>query len=130
MKSHMSELTKRLQKVIAPLNKVQERQVLKSVNSYMNEEYTRKAAAIHFRILGAELSIDKPPQQGPISQRLIRVLVADYGNRLILEFLLDPKAKILKVENYSGLQPAFHKDEIKEARTIAQRDNRIDSMIK
>ena len=49
---------------------------MKSVNSYINEEYSRTTVAIHFRILGAELWIDKSLQQDTTSQRLIRVLVA------------------------------------------------------
>ncbi len=130
MKSYMSELTKRLQKIVKPITKAEERQTMKSVNSYINEEYSRTTVAIHFRILGAELWIDKSLQQDTTSQRLIRVLVADYGNRRNLEFLVDIKGKILQVQNYRGLQPAFHKDEIKEARTIVKRDNRIADTIK
>jgi hypothetical protein len=33
--------------------------------------------------------------------------------------------KIIKLEEYRGLQPAFHKFEIKEAQTIAKRDSRL-----
>jgi Cu2+-containing amine oxidase len=51
--------------------------------------------------------------------------VADYRNKQNLEFVLDTQGKIIRLEEYRGLQPAFHKDEIKEARAIAKRDSRL-----
>jgi Cu2+-containing amine oxidase len=97
---------------------------MKSVTTHMTKNYRGEAAA-RFRVLEIELSIDKPPRREAIPQRLIRVLVADYRNKQNLEFVLDTQGKIIRLEEYRGLQPAFHKDEIKEARAIAKRDTRL-----
>jgi hypothetical protein len=124
MKSYMSDLTRRLRKVIAPLSKAEEHRILKSVTTHMTKNYKGETEA-RFRVLGIELSIDKPPKRESIPQRLIRVLVADYRNKQNLEFILDTIGKIVKAEKYTGFQPAFHEDEIREARTIAKRDSRL-----
>jgi hypothetical protein len=124
MKSYMSELTRRLHKVIAPLSKAEEHRIVKSVTAHMIKNYGGGTEA-RFRLLGIELSIDKPPKRESIPQRLVRVLVADYRNKQNLEFILDTIGKIIKAEKYVGLQPVFHEDEIKEARTIAKRDSRL-----
>jgi Cu2+-containing amine oxidase len=124
MKSYMSDLTRRIRKVIAPLSKAEEHRIMKSVTTRMTKNYRGEAAA-RFRVLELELSIDKPPRRESIPQRLIRVLVADYRNKQNLEFVLDTQGKIIRLEEYRGLQPAFHRDEIKEARAIAKRDSRL-----
>jgi hypothetical protein len=124
MKSYMSELTRRLHKVIAPLSKAEEHRIVKSVTTHMIKNYGGGTEA-RFRLLGIELSINKPPKRESIPQRLIRVLVADYRNKQNLEFVLDATGKIVKAEKYAGLQPAFQEDEVREARTIAKRDSRL-----
>jgi Cu2+-containing amine oxidase len=124
MKSYMSNLTRRIRKVIAPLSKAEEHRIIKSVTTHMTKNYGGGTKA-RFRVLGIELSINKPPKRESIPQRLVRVLVADYRNKQNVEFVLDATGKIIKAEKYAGLQPAFHKDEIREARTIANRDNRL-----
>ena len=124
MKSYMSDLTRSLRKVIAPLSKAEEHRIMKSVTTHMTKNYRGEAAA-RFRILEIQLSIDKPSNPKSIPQRLIRVLVADYRNKQNLEFVLDTQGKIIRLEEYRGLQPAFHKDEIKEAQAIAKRDGRL-----
>jgi hypothetical protein len=120
----MSDLTRSLRKVIAPLSKAEEHRIMKSVTTHMTKNYRGEAAA-RFRILEIQLSIDKPSNPKSIPQRLIRVLVADYRNKQNLEFVLDTQGKIIRLEEYRGLQPAFHKDEIKEAQAIAKRDGRL-----
>jgi hypothetical protein len=124
MKSYMSDLTKRIRKVIAPLSKAEEHRIIKSVTTYMTKNYGGGTEA-RFRVLGIELSIDKPPKRESIPQRLIRVLVADYRNKQNLEFILDTIGNIIKAEKNTGFQPAFHEDEIRQARTIAKRDSRL-----
>lgn len=129
MKSYMSDLTRSIRKVIAPLSKAEEHRIVKSVTTHMTKNY-RDEAAGRFRILEIQLRIDKPSKRESIPQRLIRVLIADYRNKQNLEFLLDTQGKIIRLEEYRGLQPAFHKDEIKEARAIAKRDGRLDHVTK
>src|SRR5437870_3615817 len=124
MKSNMSDLTKRLQKVITPLSKTEERQAIKSVTSYIKQQYP-PGSEPHFRVFPPALSIEKPPRREAVPKRLIRLLVVDYGNRRNFDFLLDPGGKVVRVEPYQGLQPNFHDDEIREARQIAERDERV-----
>jgi Cu2+-containing amine oxidase len=124
MKSYMSDLTRQMRKVIAPLSKAEERRILKSVTTHMTKNYGGGTKA-RFRVLDMELSINKPAKRESIPQRLIRVLVADYRNKQNLEFVLDARGKIIKADKYVGLQPAFHKDEIREARTIVNRDSSL-----
>src|SRR5215212_4365819 len=124
MNKYMSALTKRMRKIIAPLSKQEERDIINSVNAHMQEQFKNKTG-LRFRVLETLLKIDKPEKRGTLPQRLIRVLVADYNNKKNLEFVLDTHGKIVKLEEYRGLQPAFHKDEVKEARAIAEREDRI-----
>ncbi len=125
----MSDLTRRMRKIIAPLSKQEERQVINSVNAHMQEQFKNKNGS-RFRVLEILLKIDKPEKREALPQRLIRVLVADYDNKKNLEFVLDTRGKIIKLEEYRGLQPAFHKDEVKEARAIAERDDHIAHLAK
>lgn len=124
MKSYMSDLTRQIRKVIAPLSKAEEHRIIKSVATYMTKNYGGGTKA-RFRVLEMELSINKPPKRESLPQRLIRVLVTDYRNKQNLEFVLDSRGKIIRLEEYRSLQPAFHKDEIREAQTIAKRDSRL-----
>ena len=129
MKSYMSDLTRQIRKVIAPLSKAEEHRIIKSVTTHMTKNYGGGNEA-RFRVLGIELSINKPPKRESIPQRLIRVLVADYRNKQNLEFILDTIGKIIKAQKYAGLQPVLQEDEIKEARTIAKRDSRLTHIAK
>lgn len=133
MKSNMSDQTKQLKKIVVPLSKKEEQQVIKSVVAHMRQEYQKALSetAPRFRILGLDRRIEKLQDRQSVPQRLIHVLVSDYTNRHNLVFVLNSNAEIIKTENYSGLQPAFHKEEIKEARTIAERGNdRVGRLVK
>lgn len=125
----MSELTRRMQKIIVPLSKTEERRAIKAVVTYMTKQY-QSGIQPHFRILTLEIIIEKPPMPDSIPKRAIRVLVVDYGNKHNMDFVLDSAGKIINVGEYRGLQPAFHDEEIKEARYIAQKDNRVARLAK
>src|SRR6266699_6532455 len=123
MVSNMSEMTRHLEPVIAPLSEEEEQRAIKAVVDYLTEELGSEAKP-HFRVLGAELRIDKPPRPEVVPLRLIRVLVADYDRKRNLDFVVDATGKIVRVEEYPG-QPAFSLDEMKEAREIAERDKQV-----
>ena len=125
----MSDLTRRMQKVIVPLSKTEERRAIKAIVTYMTKQY-QSGIQPHFRIIALEIVIEKPPMPESVPQRAIRILVADYGNKHNIDFVLDSAGKIIKVGEYRGLQPAFHDEEIKEARYIAQKDNRVARLAK
>ena len=129
MQAVMSDLTRRLKTVLAPLRRSEERQAIKAAVAYATEENANQDQ-FRYRVLGAELSIEKPPKRGAVPQRLIRVLIADYSAQRILDISVDHKGKVMQSEVLSGQQPAFHPDEIREAREIAERDRRVASAAK
>src|SRR5438132_11419316 len=97
MASNMSDLTRQLQPVMEPITEQEEAQARKSVASYMD----RQSAERRYRILGAELRIDKAPPD-TVPPRRIGVLVVDYGNKRNLDFLLDGEGEVIKVDDYPG----------------------------
>jgi hypothetical protein len=127
--TNMSEQTRQLETVIAPLSQEEERQAIEAVENYLTKDMEGETKS-HFRILGVELKIDKPPRPEMVPARLIRVLVVDYGRRRNLNFVVDIEGKVVHVEDYRGLQPAFSSKEIEEAREISLRDDRITRIAK
>jgi hypothetical protein len=125
----MSNETKRLKPVIGPLSKREERQAIKAVTDRLHADL-EPGQTSRFRVLGAVLQIEKPPKRQAVPQRQIRVLVADYGKKRNLDLVVDRHGKILRMEPYRGFQPAFHDEEITEARTIAERDHQIARLAK
>jgi Cu2+-containing amine oxidase len=125
----MSNETKRLKAVIGPLSKREERQAIKAVIDRLHADL-EQGQTPRFRVLGAELQIEKPPKRQAVPQRQIRVLVADYDKKQNLDIVVDRQGKILRMEPYRGFQPAFHAEEITEARTIADSDHRMARLAK
>jgi hypothetical protein len=123
MRSDMSSLTRQLGSVLAPLSKGEERQAIRAAVNQLTAEIGRTAEA-RYRVLGAEISIDKPARRGAIPKRLIQVLIVDYGNRRNLRFLVDSRGEFTE-RTVLRHQPPFHRDEIKEARAIAEQDARV-----
>jgi len=125
MKSEMSESTKRLAKVVAPLKRKEQLEAIKTAHTHL-----AKQLSDHYRILGAELRIDKPPDPKKTPLRMIGVMVADYGNRRNYEVLVGEKGKSVRVVDLAGAQPAYALEEIKEARQIAEQDSRVAAFAK
>ena len=124
-KSQVSDSTRRMQKVIYPLGKAEERRIIKTLLTYMTEQYRQMEVKSHFRLLTVELLINKPSKTESVPQRTVRVLVADYSGKRNIEFILDSGGKIMKVGEYHGLQPAFQDEEIQEARNLAKKDELV-----
>jgi hypothetical protein len=120
MKSEMSDLTRKMSKVIVPLGRKEELAAIKAAKFHAAERLSE-----HYRILGAELRIDKPPVPKEVPRRLVGVMIVDYGNRRNFEVLVGEKGKIAQVVDLNGAQPAYTKEEIKEAREIAEKDKRV-----
>lgn len=129
MKSEMSELTRRLKPVLASLSKKEERRAVKAATEHFVAE-TGRTADIRYRILSTEIRIEKPPKRGAMPERLIRVLIADYTNQRNLDISVNAKGEVVQSEALRGLQPAFHPDEIREAKEFAQRDRRVARLAK
>jgi hypothetical protein len=122
MPSNTSEATRRLRRLIAPLSPAEERQATEAAVAYIKSE---AGAEVRFRVLGAELSIDKPANPEELPMRLIRVLAVDYDRQRHLDFTVSTRGRIVQVTDYPGTQPAFHNDEIREARDITESDEQV-----
>jgi hypothetical protein len=124
MSSAMSDLTKRLQKVIGPLTKKEERRARDAVLEHLRREHPAVGEP-RVQVFAPELRIEKPPRRGAVPARLIRVLVADYANRRRLDFTIDPDGGVVTVQPYNGLPVAPANEELLRARAIARQDDRI-----
>ncbi len=119
MKSEMSELTRSLIPVIRPLKSKEEQAAIRVAKAHVAKELSD-----HYRVPGAELRISKPSIGGKV-QRMLGVLILDYGNRRNIEVLVDGSGKVVQVTDLHGAQPAFSREEIDEARAIAEQDSRV-----
>jgi hypothetical protein len=124
MASEMSDLTRRLRPILAPMRRREERQAIKAALAQVSRDYG-PGTKPRVRALGAEIHIDKPREREALPERLIRVLVADYGNNRIFDVRVGGDGQVVSSETVNGYQPAFHHDEIREAREIAERDERV-----
>jgi|SRR5215216_623530 len=124
MKSYMSDLTRAYKRVLAPVGKAEERRALRAAVDWMTAQ-AGNARDLRYRVLGAELRIEKPRRREEVPPRWIQVLIADYTNRRNLQVTLDSEGSVVEGGELGGLQPAFHADEVGEAREIAERDPRV-----
>jgi len=120
MKPEMSKLTRDLASVILPLKPKEQRAAIDAAKVYVAKELSD-----HYRILGAELRIDKPSDPAKVPPRMVSVLIVDYGNRRNFEVLVDGSGKVVRVIDLRGAQPAYTREEIEEARGIAEQDSRV-----
>ena len=123
MKSNMSVLTRKLMTILRPLGASEERRSIQAALKYFQAE-TEDFAETRFRVLGAQLRPDKPPKRGEVPERLIQVLLLDYTHKRNLEFAVNAKGKVVRSGDL-GFQPAFHTEEVSEAREIAEADERL-----
>jgi len=125
MRKEMSQSTRRLARVILPLKPKEARAAINAAKDRVSSDLSD-----HYRILGAELRIDKPSDPAKAPVRMIGVLIVDYGNRRNFEVLVGGSGKVSRVVDLPGAQPAYTKDEIEEARSIAEQDSRVDHFAK
>lgn len=129
MPTYTSELTQRLKPVLASLKKREERRAVKAALAHVTVD-TGPGEQPRVRVLGSELHVEKPPKPDGLPERMIRVLVVDYGNRRIHDVKVDSRGSVAKGEVLRGRQPAFHPDEVRDAREIAERDERVAPLAK
>lgn len=119
MASPMSDLTASLKRVLAPLGTREERAAIRSAVEYFRNTQ-HGSGELRYRVLGAELRIEKPRLRESVPPRLVDVLIVDYGGKQTLRLTVDRTKKIVQSEALT-FHPAFHPDELKEARAIAER---------
>lgn len=123
----MSRESKRIKTIARPLTKTEERRAVTVAVTALG----RTAAGDgdrRFRVLWAELRIDKPARPRVPPLRRIAVVIVDYDGQRNLEFLVDDRGRVVG-ERALGLSPAFAADEVREARAIAERDPRVARLI-
>ena len=118
--SVMSEATKRLLPLIAPLTAKELKVAAAAAKKHFQEELSER----HI-VFSPELRIEKPgrPDEKPV--RAIAVLALDYMRDRTVEILLDAGCKVLRSTVIEGYQPAFTAEEISEARRIAEADGGV-----
>ncbi len=120
MKSEMSEFTRKLSKVVLPLRRTEELAAIKAAQQHLAKELSDR-----YRILGAELRIDKPADPKQVPLRMVSVVIVDYGRRRNYEVLVAARGKVARVVDLGAAQPAYTNEEIKEARKIGAQDTRV-----
>jgi len=118
----MSPESQRIKIIARPLTKAEERRGIQAAVTVLKGKAGERD--LRFRVLWAELRIDKPARPRTPPLRRIAVVVVDYGGRRNLEFLVDNRARVVG-ERFLSLSPAFAADEVKEACAIAERDPRV-----
>lgn len=116
----MSKATARLRSAVAPLSTREERRAIEAARAHLSKELSPR-----YRVFGADLRIDKPAGPATTPKRTIAVLILDYEKRRTLEAIVNVAGKVFRVLDLQGFQPAFLDDEVKEARAIAARDERV-----
>jgi Cu2+-containing amine oxidase len=127
--NYMSDLTKNLEPVLTPLAERKEQLSIKAALAHLSIDLEQEPNR-RVRVFGSELRIEKPPERETVPKRLIRVIVADYDNRQIHDVTVDSNGSIANCEVLARHQPAFHDEEVREAREIAERDERIANLAK
>ncbi len=87
-KSNMSSLTRRLQRVLRPVSKREERLAIKAATARLLSE--NPGEDVRFRVIGAELRIEKPAKRSAVPPRLIQVFMIDVS----LSRIFDPATQL------------------------------------
>lgn len=124
MASYMSDRTRQYEQLLAPLGEDEERRAVSAAVDWTTAQ-AGGARDLRYRVLGAALRIEKPRRREEVPPRWIQVLIADYTHRRNLQVTIDDAGAVVEGGELAGLQPAFHRDEVREARQIAERDPRV-----
>jgi hypothetical protein len=123
----MSPESKRIKTIARPLTKAEERRAITAAVTAFGRT-ARGDGNRRFRVLWAELRVDKRARPKLLPPRRIAVVIVDYGGLRSLEFLVDNGGRVVG-ERTLSLSPPFAADEVKEARAIAEHDPRVARLI-
>jgi hypothetical protein len=123
MKTKVSVHTRRHARLLAPLHKREEQRAIRAAVQRFNAELPDGQQA-RYRVLGAELLVEKPEVPSKPPNRFVEVLIVDYPGRRNLQFLVQERGQVARVATIEG-QPPFHEEEIQEALRIAGSDPRV-----
>jgi hypothetical protein len=115
-------------RAIASLSAREERKAIAAALAYLAEKPGPLQKA-RLRVLGAEVVFQKAAKPQAPPGRAVRVLVADYSGRQVLQVLLDAEARVIESKSLH-YQPALQPDETAEARSLASRDQRVKDLLR
>jgi Cu2+-containing amine oxidase len=116
----MSPATIALLEVIKPLTAAEERRAVAAAVEQVGQELSQR-----YQVFPAELRIEKPPKPRSTPQRAIAVLIVDYDKRRTMEVVVSAQGRLVRKTDLTGFQPAFLAEEVRLAREIAERDERV-----
>ena len=116
----MSEQTKRLKDLIKPLASREERAAIDAATDHLRGELSDR-----YRFFPADVRVEKPRRSGAAVERAVALLLVDYEGRRTVEVLVNGKGQVSRVTDLTGFQPGFLSEEVKEARALAERDERV-----
>ena len=105
IKANMSSLTRRLDKILAPLNKREEKLAIESAVALLTADREIREDA-RCRVLGAELAIERPAKIGALPKRRIRVLITDYSAGRNLEYLVEAGKVVESHSRVPSVEPS------------------------
>ena len=120
----MSAATKALATIIKPLTGREERSAIKAATTSLRANLSDR-----FRVLGTELRIDKPAP-GKHPDRLVGVYIVDYVNDRSIEALVGARGELVAVNDLPPHQVPISGDEVREAQTVAARDEAVARAVK
>lgn len=121
MTRFMSSQTRRIQRILEPLSKAEERRARKVAT----EHFLNKAGQnVRYRLIDVGLRIEKPEGAKQAPLRIIQVVFANYTDRRSVVVLINDKGQVAG-DDVLEYQPSLSDEERTEARDIAQRDERI-----
>lgn len=110
----------RFRKAVAPLGKREERRAVVAAVSHFESTIATRSEP-RFRVVGAELTMEKPRSPRGVPTRVVTVVVAHYDAREALSIQVDAAGRVVSSQALD-FQPAFHAEEVAEARALVEQD--------
>jgi hypothetical protein len=119
MAGEMSSITEEARAVIAPLGPEEERRAAEAALAHIRSD------APDVRVYGVEVAVAKPKRRGDAPARQVRVLLTAPGSSAVHEVLVDASGEVVALTEHPSLNLPYLPEEVDEARTIAERDDRV-----
>lgn len=116
----MASRDDRFRKAVAPLGKREERRAVAAAVSHFESRLAKRREP-RFRVIGAELTVEKPRSPRGVPTRLVSVVIAHYDAREVLSIQVDAAGRVVSSQALD-FQPVFHADEVAEARALVEQD--------
>jgi hypothetical protein len=108
--------------MLAPLD---EREAERAIGAALE----RVGAGIDNQLRGYELLIEKPPRQGDLPLRRVRVLIGEPASEVVYEVIVDDAGEVVSADRREGQNFPFLPEEIERAEEIAARHERVAQLL-